>query len=242
MTKFEGSVHTPTLHNAAQYGEIAKSVLMPGDPKRARFIAETYLEETELVSDVRGIYAYTGTFHGKSVSVMASGMGASSMGIYSYELFHYYDVDIIIRVGSAGGLSPDLKLRDIVVGTASSTDTGYAAQYRLPGTIAPCGDFALACAAMEYAKMSGLSAKAGMLFSGEAFYYRDEVLKAWADMGALAVEMESAALYMNAAEAGKRALAICTISDMVFSGEKCSILERQESFDSMIQMALNIAV
>lgn len=242
MTKFEGSVHTPTLHNAAQYGEIAKSVLMPGDPKRARFIAETYLEKSEMVSDVRGIYAYTGTFHGKPVSVMASGMGASSMGIYSYELFHYYDVDIIIRVGSAGGLSPDLRLKDIVIGTASSTDTGYAAQYRLPGTIAPCGDFTLACEAMEYAKRRDLSARAGMLFSGEAFYYRDEVLKAWAGMGALAVEMESAALYMNAAEAGKRALAICTISDMVFSGEKCSILERQESFDSMIQMALNIAV
>jgi purine-nucleoside phosphorylase len=233
------SKNTPTLHNQAEMGEIAPSVLMPGDPLRARFIAEHYLEEARLVSQIRGIYAYTGRYQDREVSVMASGMGAGSMGIYSYELFQYYGVERIIRVGSAGGLSPGLKLRDIVIGTASSTDTGYAGQYRLPGTLAPCGDFQMAVAAWEYAKEQGLGCRAGMLFSGEAFYYEEDILKSWAEMGALAVEMESAALYMNAAKTGKRALAICTISDLVFSGEKCSVEERQTSFDDMIKMALH---
>jgi len=234
------SKHTPTIHNAAGYGEIAKTVLMPGDPLRARHIAENYLDDVRLVSEIRGICAYTGKYQQKEVSVMASGMGAGSMGIYSYELFRYYDVDHIIRVGSAGGLSPHLKLKDLVIGLSSSTDIGYAAQYQLTGTFAPCADFGLAKAAYEYGIGHGINVRAGMLFSGEAFYYEEAILRKWADMGALAVEMESAALYMNAAKLGKKALAICTISDLVFSGEKCSVEERQTSFDDMITMALSI--
>jgi len=234
------SKQTPTIHNAARQGEIAKTVLMPGDLLRARFIAENYLENGRLVSEIRGMYAYTGWYQEREVSVMASGMGAGSMGIYSYELFRYYDVDSIIRVGSAGGLSPYLKLKDLVIGLASSTDTGYAAQYRLPGALAPCADFELAKVAYDYGVQHGMNVHVGMLFSGEAFYYEESILQIWADMGALAVEMESAALYMNAAKLGKKALAICTISDLVFSGEKCSVKERQTSFDDMITMALHI--
>ncbi|BFL45490.1 purine-nucleoside phosphorylase [Lactonifactor longoviformis] len=241
MMKSDGTKReTPTLHNQAEKGQIAECVLMPGDPQRARFIAENYLADARLVSEVRGIYAYTGSCRGRKVSVMASGMGAGSMGIYSYELFQFYGVEKIIRVGSAGGLSPHLALRDIVIGTASSTDTGYALQYGLPGTLAPCGDFGLARKAFDYAEKKGLGCRAGMLFSGEAFYYEEEILRKWAQMGALAVEMESAALYMNAAKTHKKALAICTISDLVFSGEKCSVEERQNSFDDMIKMALSI--
>lgn len=233
---------TPTIHNAARLGEIAKTVLMPGDPLRARYIAEHFLEQPRLVSDVRNIYCYTGAYQGKPVSVMASGMGAGSMSIYSYELFHFYDVDAIIRVGSAGGLHPSLKLRDIVVAQASSTDSGYAAHFELPGTLAPCGDYELIAKAAEYGRAHGLSVRVGPVVSGEGFYYPDSWNRKWAAMGMLAVEMESAALYMNAAEAGKKAVALCTISDLVFTGEACTTQERQESFDDMIRMALSMAV
>lgn len=232
---------TPTIHNAAKYGEIAKSVLMPGDPLRAKYIAETFLEQPKLLSDVRNIYCYTGKYKGKEVSVMASGMGAGSMSIYSYELFQFYDVDSIIRVGSAGGLSPELKLRDIVAVMAASTDNGYAAHYELPGTLAPCADYSLIEKAVQYAKREGISVKVGPVISGEGFYYSDEWLDKWAEMGMLAVEMESAALYMNALKAGKKAVALCTISDLMFNGEACTTQERQESFDEMILMALSMA-
>lgn len=231
---------TPTLHNAAQYGEIAKTVLMPGDPLRAKYIAETFLESPRLLSDVRNIYCYTGLYEGKAVSVMASGMGAGSMSIYSYELFHFYDVDSIIRVGSAGGLHPSLKLRDIVVAMASSTDGGCARRLDLPGALAPCADYSLIARAVRYAEAHGLSARVGPVVSGEVFHYSGEWFKKWAAVGMLAVEMESAALYVNAAEAGKRALALCTVSDLMFSGEACTTQERQESFDDMILMALSM--
>lgn len=231
----------PTIHNSAKCGEIAKTVLMPGDPLRAKFIAESYLGDAKMVSSVRNTYAYTGDHNGKTISVMASGMGASSMGIYSHELFAFYGVEKIIRVGSAGGIHPDLRLRDIVIATGSHTDTGYARQFDMPGTIAPVASFELAYAAYEYAGKHQLSAVMGTVFSGEAFYYEDEMLSRWLKMGALAVEMESAALYMNAARLGKQALALCTISDLVFTGERCSAQERQDSFHEMIEMALAIA-
>lgn len=231
---------TPTIHNAAKKGEIAKTVLMPGDPLRAKYIAETFLEEPKLVSDVRNIYCYTGTYKGKEVSVMASGMGAGSMSIYSYELFHFYGVENIIRVGSAGGIHPSLKLRDIVIAMASSTDNGYAKHYELPGVFAPCADYSLIEKAVAYGKEHQLSVKVGPVVSGEGFYYSDEWFDKWTKMGSLAVEMESAALYINAAEAGKKAVAICTISDLMFNGEKCSTEERQKSFDDMILMALSM--
>lgn len=232
---------TPTLHNAAKFGEIGPTVLMPGDPLRAKFIADQFLTGAKLVSDVRNIYAYTGKYKGTEVSVMASGMGASSMGIYSHELFEFYGVENIIRVGSAGGLHPSLKLRDIVIGLASSTDTGYAAQFNLPGTFAPSADFGLVEQAVTYARANNLPAVVGRLFSGEAFYYDNAVLERWTRMGVLAVEMESAALYLNAAHSGKKAVALCTISDMVFTGEACTTAERQESFTDMITMALEMA-
>lgn len=233
--------YTPTMHNSALRGEIAKFVLMPGDPNRSAYIADTYLETPRVVNRIRGMYAYTGTFQGTPVSVVPSGMGTSSMSIYSHELFHFYDVDTIIRVGSAGGLQPYLSLMDIVVGISASTDSSYPSLFRFPGTIAPTADFSLARKAMEYAEQHELSAYAGSLFCGEAFYYDMESRRRWAEMGLLAVEMESAALYVNAAESHKRALTLCTISDLIFTGADCSQAVRETGFDKMIQMALALS-
>ncbi|MGI5960270.1 MAG: purine-nucleoside phosphorylase [Massiliimalia sp.] len=231
----------PTPHIEAKQGDFAKTVLMPGDPLRAKYIAETFLEDAKLVTAVRGIYGYTGTYHGKPVSVMASGMGVPSMGIYSYELFHFYNVDTIIRIGSAGALHPSLKLKDIVIAQAVSTDSSYANQYHLPGTIAPIGDFQLMVKAVEEAKKLGVRAVPGNLLCSEVFYADPEDQKPWIKMGILAVEMESAALYLNAAEAGKRALCLCTISDLPMTGESCTAEERQNSFTDMMKIALEIA-
>ena len=228
----------PTIHNQAPAGSIAPAVLMPGDPLRADYIAHRYLKDAELLSRVRGIPVYTGLFRGVKVSVMASGMGAGSMGIYSHELFHDYNVQRILRVGTAGGLSPRLRLRDLVLALSCSTDSGFASQFELPGQYAPCGSFALAQAAARTAETMGLRVQAGMIFSGAAFHYRDDYLRRWADAGALAVEMETAALYMNAASAGREALTLCTVTDMVFSGEHCSPDERQTSLDDMLLLAL----
>lgn len=232
---------TPTIHNAARLGQIAKAVLMPGDPVRAAYIAQHYLEGAELVSNVRNICCYTGTYQGTPLSVMASGMGTGSMSIYSYELFHFYDVDVIIRVGTAGGMHPDLKLRDLVVAMAASTDCGYAAHFDLPGTFAPCADYGLLASTVARGEEMGLHVKAGPVVSGEGFYYSQDWFRKWTDMGVLAVDMETAALYMNAAEAGKRAVAMYTISDMMFTGEACSTEERQSSFDQMIRLGLAVA-
>ena len=230
----------PTIHNQAPAGSIAPAVLMPGDPLRADYIAHRYLNDAELLSRVRGIPVYTGLFRGVKVSVMASGMGAGSMGIYSHELFHDYNVQRILRVGTAGGLSPRLRLRDLVLALSCSTDSGFAAQFELPGQYAPCASFPLAQAAARTAEDMGLRVQAGMLFSGAAFHYRDDYLRRWADAGALAVEMETAALYMNAAIAGREALTLCTVTDMVFSGEHCSPEERQTSLDDMLLLALRV--
>lgn len=231
---------TPTIHNAAHLGDIAPVVLMPGDPLRAKYIAENFLEEPKLVSDIRNIYCYTGRYQGKTVSVMASGMGAGSMSIYSYELFHFYNVDTIIRVGSAGGLHSSLKLKDIVVAMVASTDNGYATHFALPGCLAPCADYGLIARAVDHGEKKGLSVRVGPIISGEGFYYSDEWFQKWAAMGMLAVDMETAALYMNAAEAGKRAVTLCTISDLMFTGAACSTQERQAGFDDMIRMALSL--
>lgn len=230
----------PTIHNQAPAGSIAPAVLMPGDPLRADYIAHRYLKDAELLSRVRGIPVYTGLFRGVKVSIMASGMGAGSMGIYSHELFHDYNVQRILRVGTAGGLSPRLRLRDLVLALSCSTDSGFASQFELPGQYAPCGSFALAQAAARTAETMGLRVQAGMIFSGAAFHYRDDYLRRWADAGALAVEMETAALYMNAASAGREALTLCTVTDMVFSGEHCSSDERQTSLDDMLLLALRV--
>lgn len=231
----------PTIHNASLPGQIAPSVLMPGDPLRAAYLAENYLQSPELHSNIRGIPVYTGTYRGAPVTVMASGMGAGSMGIYSHELYHNYDVERIIRVGTAGGLSPELRLRDMVLGLSCSTDSGFASQFELPGTFSPCCSFSLAMQAAETGRAMGLSIRGGMLFSGAAFHYSESYLRRWMEAGALAVEMETAALYMNAMTAGREAMTICTVTDMVFTGEHCSPQERQTSLDNMLCLALAVA-
>ena len=211
--------NTPTPHIAAKPGDFAKTVLMPGDPLRSKFIAETFLENPVLVNNTRGVQGYTGTYKGKKVSVMASGMGMPSIGIYSYELFNYYDVENIIRVGTAGVIRPDLKVRDIVIGQGACTNSNYANQFELPGTFAPICSYELLKKAVDAAEKMGVTPVVGNLYSSDAFYDDSMGLSKWQKMGVLAVEMEAAALYMNAARAGKNALAICTISDNPFTGE-----------------------
>ncbi len=232
---------TPTPHIAAEPGDFAKTVLMPGDPLRAKHIAETFLEDAVLVNNVRGVNGYTGTWQNKRVSVMASGMGMPSIGIYSYELFHFYDVENIIRIGTAGAISPDLKIRDIVLGMGACSDSNFSAQYELPGTFAPIASYALLRKAVEAAEKAGLSYKVGNLVSSDVFYSERPTTEAWQKMGVLAVEMEAAALYMNAARAGKNALSICTISDSMVTGEATTSGERESSFDDMVKLALEVA-
>jgi purine-nucleoside phosphorylase len=241
--KWKGGINmaVPTPHNSARKGDFAKTVLMPGDPLRAKFIADTYLENARLVNNVRGIQGYTGEYKGKKVSVMASGMGMPSIGIYSHELFCDYDVEKIIRIGSAGALSEDLKLKDIVIGQGACTDSNYAKAFRLPGTYAPIGDFSMICQAYEAGKKIGASMAIGNLVSSDVFYSTAASLERWKDMGVLAVEMEAAALYMNAAKNGKKALAVCTVSDCPLRGESCSSEERQTAFTQMMEIALEIA-
>ncbi len=232
---------TPTPHNTAKIGDFAETVLMPGDPLRAKFIAETFLEDATMVNNVRGIHGYTGTYKGKRVSVMASGMGMPSMGIYSYELFNFYDVKNIIRIGTAGVIKPDLKVRDVVIGQGACTNSNYAKQFNLPGTYAPISSFELLRKAVKAAEDMGIEPIVGNLYSSDTFYDDALSLSEWQKMGVLAVEMEAAALYMNAARAGKNALAICTISDNPFTGEATTPEERQKSFTSMMEIALEIA-
>ena len=231
-----------TPHNAAQKGQIASSVLMAGDPLRAQFVAENYLQSPVCYNTVRGMLGYTGTYRGVPVSVMGHGMGIPSIGIYSYELFHFYDVDNIIRVGSAGAISPKLKLRDVVIAQGACTDSNYAHQFNLPGTFAPIADFTLLETAVAVARRMGVEPPVGNLFSSDVFYNKAGNTLDWGKMGVLAIEMETAALYCNAAEAGKRALTICTISDSLVTGEELPPAGRQTSFTQMMSIALETAV
>ena len=231
----------PTPHNSANIDDFAKTVLMPGDPLRAKFIAENFLEDPVLVNGVRGINGYTGMYNGKIVSVMASGMGIPSIGIYSYELFNFYNVENIIRIGSAGAISDEVNLRDIVIGQGACTNSNYASQFNLPGTYAPIASYKLLKQAVDFAQDAGVNYKVGNLFSSDTFYDDAASLSDWRKMGVLAVEMESAALYMNAARAGKNALCICTISDCPFTGESCTAEERQNTFTDMMEIALKVA-
>lgn len=231
-----------TPHNAAEPGAIAKTVLMPGDPLRAEFVAKTYLENPVCFNTVRNMLGFTGTYRGKPVSVMGSGMGMPSIGIYSYELFRFYGVDRILRIGTAGGIADGVQLRDVIVGVGACTDSNYAAQYRLPGTFAPIASFRLAEKAVQAARRLGVPVKAGNVLSSDLFYGDDEgSLAAWKKMGVLAVEMESAALYMNAARAGKEALCLLTISDCPLRGESLPAAERQTTFTQMMEIALETA-
>ncbi|MBE6806614.1 MAG: purine-nucleoside phosphorylase [Ruminococcaceae bacterium] len=233
----------PTPHIHATPADFAPTVLMPGDPLRAKFIAENFLDEARLVNNVRGIQGYTGLYDGVPVSVMASGMGMPSIGIYSYELFNFFDVQTILRVGSAGALSDKLKVRDIVLGMGACTNSAYAGQYGLPGTFAPTADYGVLRTCADIAQEMGLPTHVGNLLSSDTFYADNgaEANAAWAKMGVLAVEMEAAALYLNAARCGKRALAICTVSDHILTGEATSSEERQNSFTQMMELALNTA-
>ena len=233
----------PTPHIKATPEDIAKTVLMPGDPLRAKFVAENFLENAVLFNNVRGIQGYTGTYKGKLVSVMASGMGMPSIGIYSYELFSFFGVENIIRIGSAGSMQENVKVRDVVFGMSACTNSSYGEQYRLGGTFAPAADFTLLRRAVEIAEKKELSYHVGALFSSDAFYNDDpDVTAGWQKMGVLAVEMEAAALYMNAARLGKRALAICTISDSLVTGEALDSAARQTSFTDMMEIALETAI
>lgn len=232
---------TPTPHIEAVSGQIAKTVLMPGDPLRAKKLAETYLDDVVQFNGVRGMLGYTGTYKGKPVSVMGSGMGCPSMGIYSYELFNFYGVERIIRIGSAGAIDPELHIGDIVIGMGSCGNSNYAAQYQLPGHFAPIASYNLVRKAVEAAEAFSYPYKVGNLVCNDTFY--DDTpnnLLPWQKMGGLAVEMESTALYCNAARAGKEALCICTISDCPFTGEATTAEERQNKFTQMMDVALQL--
>ena len=233
----------PTPHIHATPEDFGKTVLMPGDPLRAKFIAENFLEEPRLVNNVRGIQGYTGTYKGVTVSVMASGMGMPSIGIYSFELYNFFGVENIIRVGSAGALQTEVRVRDMILGMGASTNSSYGAQYNLGGTLAPLCSYALLKAAVTECEALGARYHVGNLLSSDVFYNDDPHFNdKWIEMGVLGVEMEAAALYMNAARAKKRALAICTVSDHVITGESLDAEARQNSFTDMMQVALNVAV
>ena len=238
----------PTPHIGAQPGDFGKTVLMPGDPLRAKFIAETFLENPVLVNNVRGVNGYTGLWKGVKVSVMASGMGIPAIGIYSHELYNYYGVENIIRVGSAGALQENIHLYDLVLGQGACTDSNFAAQFHFPGTFAPIASFELLQEAVKAAEAHGARYHVGNIHSSDAFYGDHEGIPEALDtnpvlqkMGVMAVEMEAAGLYMNAARYGKRALCICTISDQILTGEKTTAQERQTAFTTMMEVALDVA-
>ena len=220
----------------------AKTVLMPGDPLRAKMIAESFLENAVLVNNVRGVQGYTGTYHGHKVSVMASGMGVPSIGIYAYELFTFFGVENVIRVGSAGGIGEGARLRDLVAGLAANTNSAYATQFGLIGTLAPSCSYRLLKTADRCAEALGLDLKVGNLLTSDTFYDADaDSLSKWAACGSVAVEMEAAGLYLTAMRCKKHALAVCTISDLPFTGEGCTAEERQNTFSDMIRLALETA-
>ena len=240
---------TPTPHISAKPGDFGKTVLMPGDPLRSKFIAENFLENPVLVNNVRGVQGYTGYYKGVKVSVMASGMGMPAIGIYSHELYNAYGVENIIRVGSAGAIQEHIHLYDLVIGQGACTDSNFAQQFHLPGTFAPIASFELLTAAVEAAQKHGAVYHVGNINSSDVFYGDHEGVPEGLDsvyalkkMGVLALEMEAAALYMNAARYGKRALCICTISDHILTGEETSSEQRQTSFTTMMKVALDVAV
>ena len=233
----------PTPHIDATPEDFAPTVIMPGDPLRSKFIAENFLAEPRLINNVRGVQGYTGTYKGKPVTVMASGMGNPSMGIYSYELFNFFGVENIIRVGSCGALREDVKVRDIVMAMSASTDSNYGKSFELPVTLAPTADFDLLRGAVGIAEDMGLSYHVGNILSSDVFYGSGEdYTERYGSMGILAVEMETAALYLNAARAGKRALSVYTVSDSLVTGESLPADLRQSSFTDMMTLALELAV
>lgn len=235
--------NVPTAHNNAKLGDIAETILLPGDPLRAKFIAETFLDNPVMYNTIRGMYGYTGYYKGKKISVQGSGMGIPSIGIYSYELINFYGVKNLIRVGSAGAINEKLKVHDIVIGMGACTDSNYANQFNLPGTFAPIASYDLLKKSVDIANSKNINVTVGNIVSNDVFYSDSGLdnLAKWNKMGVLAVEMEAAALYMNAARAGVNALCILTISDCPFTGEECSAHERQVAFTKMMEIALELA-
>lgn len=231
-----------TPHNNAEKGDIAKTVIMPGDPLRAKFIAENYLENPVCYNEVRGMYGYTGVYKGKRISVQGSGMGMPSMAIYSWELFSEYDVDNIIRTGTAGAISDNVSLRDIIIAMSASTNSAYASQYNLPGTYAPTASWELLSQAVKVTENKGTDFHVGNIFSSDTFYDDSGSLAQWQKMGVLGIEMETAALYMNASRAGKNALCILTVSDCPLKNLSTTAEERQSGFRNMMEIALETAV
>ena len=234
------TTNTPTPHIGAQYGEIAETVIMAGDPLRAKVMADKYLENPVQFNNVRGMLGFTGTHKGKRVSVMGHGMGIPSIGIYTYELYNFYGVKTIIRVGSSGSIHKDLHVGDLVIAMGACTNSNYAAQYELPGTYAPIADFDLCRRAAEACEQFGYRYKVGNVFSSDTFYTENAHNDKWINMGVLAVEMEAPALYMNAARSGNKALVICTVSDNILTGEATTAEERQNSFTHMMDVAFSL--
>lgn len=231
---------TPTPHIGAQKGEIAETVIMAGDPLRAKFMAEKFLDNPVQFNNVRGMLGFTGTHNGKLVSVMGHGMGIPSIGIYTYELYNFYDVNTIIRVGSAGSINENLNVGDLVVAMGACTNSNYGAQYEMPGTFAPIADFALVRGAVGACERFGYKYKVGNVLSSDTFYTENAHNDKWMSMGVLAIEMEASALYMNAARAGRRALVILTVSDNVLTGEATTAEERQTTFTRMMDVAFEL--
>ena len=231
---------TPTPHIGAKYGEIAETVIMAGDPLRVKLMAEKFLDHPVLFNNVRGMLGYTGTYQGKPVSVMGHGMGIPSIGIYTYELYNFYGVKTIIRVGSAGSINKDLHIGDLAIALGACTNSNFAAQYELPGTFAPIADFGLVRAAAESCEKFGYHYMVGNVLSSDMFYGENPRNDKWISMGVLAIEMEIAALYMNAARSGNRALGICTISDHILTGEVTTAEERQNNFTHMMDVAFSL--
>ena len=232
--------NTPTPHIGAKYGEIAETVIMAGDPLRAKFMAEKYLENPVCINEVRGMLGFTGTYKGKRITMMGHGMGMPSIGLYTYELYHFYGVKTIIRVGSAGAYHKNLHLGDLVLAEGACTDSNYADQYQLDGMFAPIGDFGLLRKAADTCEQMGLNYMVGNVVSSDLFYRENPNTKGWIKMGVLAVEMEVAALYMNAARSGNKALGILTISDHILTGEKTTAEQRQTTFTNMMEVALSL--
>lgn len=231
-----------TPHNAANMGDIAETILLPGDPLRAKVIAETFLEDVVQFNSVRNMFGFTGTYKGKKVSVMGTGMGMPSIGIYSHELIHFYGVKNLIRVGSCGATSPDVKLGDIIMAQGACTDSNFAHQYQLPGTMSAISDFTLLKTAQEMAEKEGFPYRVGNVLSSDVFYTETPEWKSWAKMGVLGIEMESYALYCEAARAGVKALGIFTVSDSIVNGEATTAEERQNKFTNMMKVALETAI
>lgn len=231
---------TPTPHIGAKLGDIAETVIMAGDPLRVKFMAENFLDDPVQFNNVRGMLGFTGFYKGKRVSVMGHGMGMPSIGIYTFELYNFYGVKTIIRVGSAGSIQHDLHVGDLVVAMGACTNSNYASQYELPGTFAPIADFSLVRGAVETCERLGYHYKVGNVFSSDIFYHENAHNEKWINMGVLAVEMEIAALYMNAARSGNRALGICTISDHILTGEVTTAEERQTTFTHMMDVAFSL--